>query len=315
MDKPLARRIHGSIRLVSRRMGIMTTPAISSSSINDVSHGYHGFRTGSFVSFSCFCRVNTMTKRRASTDSRKTSMQYSDKLTNGNSRSLSHTLGGFAGLVVLCLCLTWCQTEAFPVRWTSTTRSATSGPIHLKSITGFRSSLPSSSILFMSSSSLQEQPSSDLDGEPQHPAVVSWPDKYKECGGLFEYTHPDTKAATTTPTATLSPQLTGPRPLHSDFVVIRASPKALEDLDVEHWPVWTTGDKPKWAVGNRVSDKIMPYGELSFVLQGSLEIQPTTGNKDEPSVLIEPGHLVTFPPGFQASWTVKEELTWKYYLY
>lgn len=65
-------------------------------------------------------------------------------------------------------------------------------------------------------------------------------------------------------------------------------------------------------MGNRVADKEMPYGELSYVMSGKLEIIPqSTG---EP-VIVEKGDLVTFPRAFVASWKVLEELTWKYYLY
>jgi len=65
-------------------------------------------------------------------------------------------------------------------------------------------------------------------------------------------------------------------------------------------------------VGNLVPDKEMPYGELSYVTEGKLEITPQ--NTGVP-VIVGEGDLVTFPEGFVASWKVLEELTWNYYLY
>ena len=91
-----------------------------------------------------------------------------------------------------------------------------------------------------------------------------------------------------------------------------ATESELSELDVEHWPIWATGDKEKWQVGNQVPDKEMPYGELSYLISGKLEIiSQSTG---EP-VIVSVGDFVTFPKNFIASWTVLEELTWHYYLY
>jgi uncharacterized cupin superfamily protein len=124
-----------------------------------------------------------------------------------------------------------------------------------------------------------------------NPAVEGWPEKYTGTagGGI------------------------GPRVLHQQFAVHEASGYySVEKLDVANWPTWTTAGKPKWDLGNQVVDKIMPYGELSYVLSGKLEIIPTSTG--EP-VIVKPGDFVTFPEGFQASWKVLEELTWHYYLY
>ena len=125
-----------------------------------------------------------------------------------------------------------------------------------------------------------------------HPAVEGWPEKY----GRDLVDGADI----------------GPRVLHDDFTVERASSDIMERLDVEHWPTWTTANNPKWIVGNQVVDKVMPYGELSYVISGKLEIIPASTG--EPLV-VEAGDFVTFPEGFKASWKVLEELTWYYYLY
>ena len=84
------------------------------------------------------------------------------------------------------------------------------------------------------------------------------------------------------------------------------------ELDVKHWPTWSTSNKEKWNVGNLVSDKEMPYGELSYMISGKLEITPASTKE---AVVVKEGDFVTFPYGFIASWTVLEELTWHYYLY
>lgn len=130
-----------------------------------------------------------------------------------------------------------------------------------------------------------------------HPAVEGWPEKYAA-------------------PAASSNNGRGPRILHSHFAVEPATEYLLYQLDVANWPTWTTSDKPKWAVGNQNRDKIMPYGELSYVLAGKLEIIiPSSTSGVEERYVVEKGDFVTFPEGFQASWRVLEELTWHYYLY
>ena len=104
----------------------------------------------------------------------------------------------------------------------------------------------------------------------------------------------------------------GPRILSLEFDVHKASEEELSELDVKHWPTWSTDDKPKWDVGNQVVDKEMPYGELSYVISGKLEIIPQSTGVP---VIVSVGDFVTFPQGFVASWKVLEELTWHYYLY
>lgn len=129
--------------------------------------------------------------------------------------------------------------------------------------------------------------------EEFHPAVVGWPEKYVVEGGSEE-----TKDES--------------RVISETFEVHPATESERENLDVKHWPTWTTGDKPKWDVGNQVVDKEMPYGELSYMIKGKLEIIPKSTGVP---VVVSPGDLVTFPKGFVASWQVLEELTWHYYLY
>ena len=129
-----------------------------------------------------------------------------------------------------------------------------------------------------------------------HPAVQGWPEKYA--------------AGETTATAVASGR--GPRILHDVFTVEPGTEYMKYQLDVENWPIWTTGDKPKWDVGKQNADKVMPYGELSYVISGKLEIIPAGSN--EP-IIVKEGDFVTFPEGSVASWRVLEVLTWHYYLY
>lgn len=122
---------------------------------------------------------------------------------------------------------------------------------------------------------------------------MGWPDKYVAEGGSEE-----TKDES--------------RVISETFEVHPAAESEMKNLDVKNWPTWTTGDKPKWDVGNQVVDKEMPYGELSYMIKGKLEIIPKSTGVP---VVVSPGDLVTFPKGFVASWQVLEELTWHYYLY
>lgn len=86
----------------------------------------------------------------------------------------------------------------------------------------------------------------------------------------------------------------------------------MERLDVFRWPTWITGDKEKWAMGNQVVNKAMPYGELSCMISGRLEIIPQATGQ---AVVVKPGDCVTFPKGFAASWKALEEVKRHYYLY
>jgi len=142
----------------------------------------------------------------------------------------------------------------------------------------------------------------DDDDDDEHPAVLGWPEKYEALGGVVVEQPPGGTTAR------------GPRIIRNGFDVHAATETELSDLDVKHWPTWTTGDKPKWDVGNLVADKEMPYGELSYMVTGKLEITATS-SEGTTTVVVGAGDLVTFPRGFVASWKILEELTWHYYLY
>ena len=124
-----------------------------------------------------------------------------------------------------------------------------------------------------------------------HAAVAGWPDKYTGTAG--------------------GP---GPRVLHDAFAVLRRpqSQKLVIELDVKNWPTWTTAGNDRWVENETRKDKEMPYGELSYLISGKLEIVPKETGLP---VVVNPGDVVTFPEGFVSDWTVLEELTWHYYLY
>ena len=122
-----------------------------------------------------------------------------------------------------------------------------------------------------------------------HPAVAGWPDKYSGTAG--------------------GP---GPRILHEVFAVQKADYDLLMQLDVANWPTWTTAGNDRWLEHETRKDKEMPYGELSYLISGKLEIVPKDTGVP---VVVSPGDFVTFPEGFVSDWTVLEELTWHYYLY
>ena len=129
-----------------------------------------------------------------------------------------------------------------------------------------------------------------LSGTPEiHPAVAGWPEKY---------------------TGTSNPG--GPQVLHTAFTVQTADYDLLTDLDVANWPTWTTKGNDRWLENVTRKDKEMPYGELSYLTSGKLQIVPKDTGVP---VLVNPGDFVTFPEGFVSDWTVLEELVWHYYLY
>ena len=140
-----------------------------------------------------------------------------------------------------------------------------------------------------------------------HPAVEGWPDKYSGNGPIDQPSDDDDDNDDDNDVNGI-----GPRILHTKFTIERATEEQLTQLDVFNWPIWTTSDKEKWIVGNRNCNKVMPYGELSYVLQGKLEI---IVDGDKQPHIISKGDLVTFPKGFQSDWCVLEPLTWHYYLY
>ena len=123
-----------------------------------------------------------------------------------------------------------------------------------------------------------------------HPAVAGWPDKYSGTLG--------------------GPK--GPRILHDAFAVQTGDTSLLMELDVANWPTWTTAGNERWLENVTRKDKEMPYGELSYLISGKLEIVPKATGVP---VIVSPGDFVTFPEGFVSDWTVLEELTWHYFLY
>ena len=120
-----------------------------------------------------------------------------------------------------------------------------------------------------------------------NPAVLGWPEKY---GGSKK---PDFI-------------------LHDSFTVEKAEYSKLIELDVAEWPTWTTKGNDRWMEDVTRKDKEMPYGELSYLLSGQLEIVPKDTGVP---VFVNPGDFVTFPEGFVSDWTVRKELTWHYFLY
>jgi len=119
-----------------------------------------------------------------------------------------------------------------------------------------------------------------------NPAVAGWPDKY-----------------------------TGDKVvqrLHDTFTVQQADYATLIELDVMNWPTWTTAGNDRWLENVTREGKEMPYGELSYLISGQLEIVPKDTGVP---VLVNPGDFVTFPEGFVSDWTVRKELNWHYFLY
>ena len=125
-----------------------------------------------------------------------------------------------------------------------------------------------------------------------HAAVAGWPEKYGA--------------------STVGVKTGAPRILSDRFAVQAADTALLMELDVLNWPTWTTAGNDRWVPHVTRKDKEMPYGELSYLLTGKLEIVPKDTGVP---VLVQPGDFVTFPEGFVSDWTVLEELTWHYYLY
>ena len=122
-----------------------------------------------------------------------------------------------------------------------------------------------------------------------HPAVAGWPGKYSGTAGGAS-----------------------PRALSETFAVQKADYDLLMQLDVSNWPTWTTVGNDRWLEHVTRKDKDMPYGELSYLISGKLEIVPKDTGV---AVVVNPGDFVTFPEGFVSDWTVLEALEWHYYLY
>ena len=142
--------------------------------------------------------------------------------------------------------------------------------------------------------------------EEGHPAVLGWPQKYAEASSVGGGGSDNSSSSKDVGTDV------GPRIISTQFQIQKATPSQLQQLDTRNWPTWSTSDKPKWQVNNQIQDKEMPYGELSYVIEGQLEIIPKDTGVPE---IVNEGDFVTFPKGFVASWKVLKEITWHYYLY
>lgn len=104
----------------------------------------------------------------------------------------------------------------------------------------------------------------------------------------------------------------GPRPIHTEFTVEKASEEQKKELGVANWPTWSTRGSVKYVTGKRSPLKVYDCNELSYIISGKMEIIPEeTG---EP-VLVQAGDFVTFPDGFPCYWHVIEEINKGYYIY
>jgi hypothetical protein len=104
----------------------------------------------------------------------------------------------------------------------------------------------------------------------------------------------------------------GPRPLHTEFTVEKATPELLEELDVMNWPTWSTDGSPKYKVGIKSPLKVYDCNELSYVTDGEVDIiHAPTGKVST----VRKGDFVTFPDGYECYWYVKETITKNWYIY
>ena len=117
-------------------------------------------------------------------------------------------------------------------------------------------------------------------------------------------------------TATVGPLFAakskGPRPLHTEFTVQKATPELLEELDVTNWPTWSTDGSPKYKVGIKSPLKVYDCNELSYVTDGEVDIiHAPTGKVST----VSKGDFVTFPDGYECYWYVKETIVKHWYIY
>ncbi len=105
----------------------------------------------------------------------------------------------------------------------------------------------------------------------------------------------------------------GPRPIHKEFTVEKATAEKLDLLEVSSWPRWTTNGSEKYKVGIKSPLKVYDTNELSYIISGKMEITPV----DPPGqpVLVQAGDFVTFPDGFACHWFVIETVVKNWYLY
>lgn len=104
----------------------------------------------------------------------------------------------------------------------------------------------------------------------------------------------------------------GPRPLHKEFTVQKATPELLDELNVNSWGLWSTEDSSKYRVGVKSPIKVYDTNELSYIISGKMEIiDYETGA----SQLVQAGDFVTFPDGYACYWYVIETVVKRWYLY
>jgi len=132
----------------------------------------------------------------------------------------------------------------------------------------------------------------------------------------------------------------GPRPLHKEFTVEKATPEQLEEMQVKSWGQWSTKGSPKYKVGVKSPLKVYDCNELSYIISGKMEIIPeATGepvlvqvdkrtlpfwrsnislprqDSEHHAPSAQAGDFVTFPDGFPCYWYVIEEINKHYYIY
>jgi len=92
--------------------------------------------------------------------------------------------------------------------------------------------------------------------------------------------------------ALYSSSFKGPRPIHKEFTVEKATQEKKELLDVASWPTWSTQGSEKYKVGIKSPLKVYDTNELSYIISGKMEIIPQETNIP---ILVQPGDFVTFP--------------------
>lgn len=109
---------------------------------------------------------------------------------------------------------------------------------------------------------------------------------------------------------------TGPRPIHTEFTVEKATPEKKDLLNVVAWPTWSTAGSTKYQTGVKSPLKVYDTNELSYIISGKMEITPVDdkGNPGTPA-LVQAGDFVTFPDGFSCYWFVIETVKKHWYLY
>lgn len=104
----------------------------------------------------------------------------------------------------------------------------------------------------------------------------------------------------------------GPRPIHSEFAVEKATDEMKEQLLVTSWGLWSTEGSLKYKTGVKSPQKVYDTNELSYIVSGKVDIIPE--NTGIP-VTVHAGDFVTFPKGFVCYWHVIEPVLKHWYLY